>query len=499
MKTPIDRLNVPAADLAESAHKWLLKPGRRLGYMTARVDESDRVVIDTLLLDTRAGSQTLMSAPLGSGQLEYPSLTRHVPAAHWAERRIGDFFGIQAAGHPRWKSLILHDDVWPLDQAPLASKPGRPREPYAFLTVEGEGIHEIPVGPIHAGIIEPGHFRFSCAGEVIAYLTIRLGYQHRGIEKRLAEVPWQRARFLAESAASDTAVGNALAHATALEQLIGIEAPPRSQHLRTIGLELERVANHIGDLGALCGDIGFSAGASLFAPLRGAVLGLAELVTGSRLQRYYVLPGGVSRDLPDGSRRKLGKALIQVRGRLAELVPLMLDNPAVLERMEGTGHLAASFCRDFGVVGPAARASGSSYDVRHVFPHGLFPPRAPVVATRVGGDALCRAQVRADEAFASLDLLAELVDDLPDGSIALPCVKERLAPDSVGIGIVEAWRGELIHWVTTRSDGSIARYAIKDPSFSNWTGLGVAVRGNLVPDFPLCNKSFNLSYSGNDL
>lgn len=498
MIAPIERRDVAAGDLANNVRQWMHDPSHRYGHMTAREEGTGARFVEVLLLDTQMRSYKVVSARLGLDEHEYPSVTREVPAAHWAERRIGDFFGIRASGHPRWKSLILHE-AWPLDLVPLTATPGILREPYRFLTVEGEGIHEIPVGPIHAGIIEPGHFRFSCAGEVIAYLTIRLGYQHRGIERRLSEVPWQKARYLAESAASDTAVGNALAHAVAIENLLGIEVSDRSQHLRTVSLELERIASHVGDLGALCGDIGYSAGASLFGPLRGAALTLGELLSGNRFQRYFVLPGGVARDLAEDTRSKLVSGLMEVRRRLAELTPLMLENPAVLDRMEGIGHLNAGYRRDFGLVGPVARASGSTYDARRFFSHGLFPSQAPPVSTRDSGDVLARAELRAEEAMSSLDLVLRLVDDLPAGPIRTPCDEEELPSGQVGVGIVEAWRGELIHWITTSGDGTIGRYAIKDPSFSNWTGLGVAVRANLVADFPLCNKSFNLSYSGNDL
>jgi Ni,Fe-hydrogenase III large subunit/Ni,Fe-hydrogenase III component G len=487
------RLTVTPHALAGAVHDWLhAGRGRRFGHLTASLDDDGRTVIDVLLLDPSNASATVLSAPLAQGELEYPSVTRQVAAAHRAERALGDFFGIRPTGHPRWKSLILHDDVWPLDIAPLAGTPGLPREPYEFLHVSGEGIHEIPVGPIHAGIIEPGHFRFSCAGEVIVYLEIRLGYQHRGVEKRLAELPWPKARYLAESASSDTPVGNALAHALAIEQLLGVVVPPRAQALRSMSLEIERLANHVGDLGALCGDIGYSAGASLFGPLRAAVLGLGTLLAGSRFQRYYVRPGGVARDLPPCD---FAGAAAKVRKRLRELVPLVLDNAAVVERMEGTGHLSAAHCREFGLVGPAARASGIAYDVREAFGTSAAPP----TTTRKAGDALARTQVRADEAFTSLDLINRLAAELPPGPVLEPCEHLPLPAEAAGVGIVEAWRGELIHWITTDANGRVARYAIKDPSLNNWTGLAIAVRDNLVADFPLCNKSFNLSYSGNDL
>jgi Ni,Fe-hydrogenase III large subunit/Ni,Fe-hydrogenase III component G len=495
----VQRTQIDIEALPPVVQSRLAQPGWRLGHLTARMLEPDRVALEVLLLDTTRGGCEVITAPLPPGSLEYPSLAPVTPAAHRAERAVQDLFGLHAQGHRRSNSLLLHDDVWPVDFTPLAPGLGGSRTPYAFRKVLGEGVHEIPVGPIHAGIIEPGHFRFSCVGEIITNLEIRLGYQHRGIEQHLTQIPWPQTRFLAEAASSDTAAGNALANAVALEQLSGVECPPRAQALRTLALEVERVANHAGDLGALSGDIGFSAGAALFPPLRGAALALAQLLSGNRRQRWYIRPGGVARDLPPARQAAFIEQLAELDHRLHEYVPLILDNPSVLDRMEGTGHLSRSMARDFGLVGPAARASGSDYDARTAFAHGLYPELAPTPACRQSGDVLARAQIKADELWSSLALLAQLVQSLPKGPVRITCEDAMLPAEAVGVGIVEAWRGELIHWVTTDADGGIARYAIKDPSLNNWTGLAIAVRGNLVADFPLCNKSFNLSYSGNDL
>ena len=325
------------AGLASAVQQRLQRPGWRFGHFTARLVDGDTLALEVLLLDTHSGSGEVITAIMPAGVREYPSLAPSVPAAHRAERAIRDFFGLKATGSQRWQSLILHDDVWPLDFTPLAPGLGAAREPYAFREVEGEGLHEIPVGPIHAGIIEPGHFRFSCVGEIVTNLEIRLGYQHRGIEKRLAELPWPQTRYLAESASSDTAVGNALAHADAIEQLLGVVPPPRAQALRTIALELERLSNHAGDLGALSGDIGYSPGAALFPPLRGAALGLGQLLSGNRRQRWYVRPGGVARDLDDSRRRAFAAGLADLARRLRDTIPLVLENSGVLDRMEGTG------------------------------------------------------------------------------------------------------------------------------------------------------------------
>jgi Ni,Fe-hydrogenase III large subunit/Ni,Fe-hydrogenase III component G len=499
MRSAFQKREMALSEMRSEAVRALEQDGWRFGHETALANSDGTLSIETLLLDTNTGNGTILSARIPEGSRDYPSLTPQVHAAHWAERAIGDFFGLKAEGHPRWKSLILHE-AWPAGLAPLCNQSDAEPvfEPYEFMEVRGEGVHEIPVGPIHAGIIEPGHFRFSCLGEIITNLEIRLGYQHRGIERRLEKTPWQQARFLAEAASSDTTVGNSLAHSVAIEQILGITPPPRAQTLRTVALEIERLANHLGDFGGLSGDIGYSAGASIFARLRGATLGLGELLAGSRFQRAYVLPGGVARDIDDARRSEMVRVLSELTRKIEDALPLLLENSAVIERMEGTGRLSPSLAREFGMVGPAGRASGSSYDARAAFHHGVFPERAPRQAGRENGDVLARAQVRGDEIASSLSLLGEMLDSIPASPIK-QAINDSLPPNRVGVGVVEAWRGELVHWITTNDDGRISRYAIRDPSFSNWTGLAIAVRGNLVADFPLCNKSFSLSYSGNDL
>jgi Ni,Fe-hydrogenase III large subunit len=477
----------------------------RFGHEIVRPLPDGAFSLEVLMLNPSQGSGTLFCAEIPKGASGFPSLTLQIPAAHWAERAIGDFFGLEAEGHPRWKSLILHE-AWPANLAPLRNdSPGSTHafdggetESYQFMEVQGEGVHEIPVGPIHAGIIEPGHFRFSCLGEIITNLEIRLGYQHRGIERKLTEIPWQQTRFMAEAASSDTAVGNALAHSAAIEQIIGIEPPPRAQYLRTMALEIERLANHLGDFGGLSGDIGYSVGAATFARLRGAALGLGELLAGTRFKRSFVLPGGVARDLPADRCSTLIKTLDQLARNIKNSIPLVLENPAVIERMEGTGRVTPSLAKEFGLVGPAGRASHSGYDARLSFKHGIYPQHAPTLSQYETGDVLARAQVRGEEILSSLELLSMLAESLPESEISTQ-LPSQLPANQTGIGIVEAWRGELIHWITTDEQGQISRYSIKDPSFNNWTGLAIAVRGNLVADFPLCNKSFNLSYSGNDL
>lgn len=490
---------ITPSGLPQAVAAWLNHPGRRYGHLTARRCHTGHPVLEVLLLDTATGGGVIFSAPLAAGDETFPSLTPGLPAAHWAERAVGDMFGLRADGHPCWKSVLLHDDAWPERITPLSGSVDPSRDPYFFTKVAGEGVHEIPVGPIHAGIIEPGHFRFSCIGEVISNLEIRLGYQHRGVEERLARLPWPRTAYLAESASSDTPIGNALAHAIAVEQLLCITSPPRAQALRTIALEVERIACHAGDLGALAGDIGYSPAASQFPLLRTMCLALGMLLAGTRLQRYYIQPGGVACDLDAERQAAFASLLTKIQRRMDELLPLLFSNPPVIERFTGIGCLSPKLAEELGLVGPAARASGIAYDTRQVFAHGTYPTNAPTLARFETGDVLARAQVRAAELRSSCEVLARLIDDLPAGPMQVEGIPSQLAPNAAGIGIVEAWRGELIHWVTTDSAGAIQRYAIKDPSFNNWTGLALAMPSNLVADFPVCNKSFNLSYSGNDL
>jgi Ni,Fe-hydrogenase III large subunit len=366
--------------------------------------------------------------------------------------------------------------------------------------VKGDGVYEVPVGPIHAGIIEPGHFRFSCLGEVIQNLEIRLGYVHRGVEEAALKVPWRHVRFVAESACSDTTIGNALAHALAIEQIIGLPVPQGVVRLRAVALEMERVASHVGDLGGVSGDIGFAAGAAIFGRLRGSALGLLERLTGSRFGTAYILPGGIGRPLTPALRDSLLRETDSVALEYRRSEPLLMGNAGAVERMEGTGRVKTSLAKEFGLVGPAGRASGIDYDVRSALrqePYGLMMGDVPLGKR---GDVLDRVQVKTQETRASLAMISHLLEAA--GAEKAPETEplpQELPASQVGVGIVEAWRGELTHAVFTDARCQISRYAIRGPSFNNWTGLSIAVRGELLSDFPLCNKSFGLSYSGNDL
>jgi Ni,Fe-hydrogenase III large subunit len=494
-----DVLRVELSDWASVLSDRAKRPGVQYGHLTVRRDAGGGRLLEALLLDFENGSVEVLCAPIPNGTSEFPSVTGALPAAHWAERAIGDLWGLYAVGHQRWKSLLLHE-AWPADVFPFSkAQDGIPaqRESH-FMVVGGTGVHEIAVGPIHAGIIEPGHFRFSCLGEIIANLEIRLGYQHRGVEQRLASVPWRQARHVAESASTDTTVANALAHAEAIEGLWGLEIPKRAASLRTVALEIERLASHLGDLGGLSADIGFALSAATFGRLRGTALGLGQTLSGSRFQRGFLCPGGLAFAVPDAGLRTLGTDLAAMGPLIDEACELLLENPGVQERMDGTGVLPPHLAREFAMVGPTARASGSKLDARGHFPHALYPRLTVDVATEAAGDVLARTVVRRKEIETSFRAIEQALEDLPQGPTVVS-TPDRLPVDKVAVGIVEAWRGCLVHWVTTTADGSIGRYAVRDPSFQNWTGLAISARHGLVADFPLINKSFGLSYSGNDL
>lgn len=498
----VERLIVDVDDRAEKLRSWLRTDHGRLGTITSINGEQ----LITLLLDTADGTAQLWESPLADRT--YSSLTPSIPQCHWFERSAWDLFGLIPRNHPRLKHNLLHEpyepDLVPLQKSEASggelstSASDKMHRDYHHLEVKGKGVYEIPVGPIHAGIIEPGHFRFSCMGEIIVNLEIRLGYVHRGVERRLTEVPWSKACFVAEAAASDSAAANALAHAIAIESILGLNCSARANALRTLSLEIERIAMHIADLGGMAADIGFLAIGSSMSRLRGDALRLGELLTGSRFQRSFIIPGGVRREPSEREFMEILESCKKLRGELIPVTEMFLTNQVACDRMQKTGRLSPKLAADFGLVGVGARASGIEYDARQHFEHGLYPSLKPQPAVHSSGDAYGRAKVRVDEIGTSMNVLEEILENLPAGEI-LSSTPTQLAPNQVGLGVVEAHRGELIHLILTGDHGEIVRYAIKDASVNNWTALAIAVRNNLVSDFPLCNKSFSLSYSGHDL
>ncbi len=418
----------------------------------------------------------------------FPSLTPQHPQAHLFEREIYEQFGCEPIGHPWLKPVRFPGSS--------ASPEPIPRN-HPFFQVQGQEVHEVGVGPVHAGIIEPGHFRFQCHGENVFHLEIQLGYQHRGVEKLLETEASPRIPILAESIAGDTVIGHAMASSMAWESLAKCRLSPRAEALRAIALELERLANHAGDLSALGTDIGFVPTSAYFGRMRGDFLNLLTELSGNRFGRSFIRPGGVTQDLTKDMARSFVIRLRSLQKDLMDVAHLFFETPSVFERMDGIGVVSLKTCQEIGLVGPASRACGQDRDVRKDHPYGIYRFHHVPTVTADEGDVHARAMVRRIEMERSLDLLLSLIEHMPSGEVRSPC--NALSRDSFSVGLVEGWRGEIAHVIMTDLEGNISRYKVKDPSFHNWMGLALALRDQQISDFPLINKSFNLSYAGHDL
>jgi len=454
---------------------------------------ADRIRLFAALAYGDTGALALLTTDVRD---TYAALTPDCAQAHWFEREIAEQWGVVPSGHPWLKPIRFQPpcrvghDVWSRTQPML---PGVTD----FFSVRGKEIHEVAVGPVHAGVIEPGHFRFQCHGERVFHLEISLGYQHRGVERALVGGPTKRTIHYAETLCGDGSVGHATAYCQAIEALAEARVSARAEALRGVALELERLANHVGDLGALAGDVGYLPTASYCGRIRGDLLNLTALICGSRFGRGLVRPGGVGFDVDAGRAAQLQQRLDAALSDVTAAVDLLWDTPSVQARFENTGVVARTTCEALGLVGPAARACGVERDVRHEFPSGIFRFSQIPVATWPSGDVFARAQVRWLEIQRSAAFVRDQIGALPDGRTRASV--GALAPDRVVVSLVEGWRGEICHVAITDDAGRFARYKIVDPSFHNWMGLAMAMRDEQISDFPLCNKSFNLSYCGHDL
>ncbi|MFF4615518.1 hydrogenase large subunit [Nonomuraea jabiensis] len=482
--------DISPAELPEHAAR-LLADGHRLALVSAR-QEADGFGLAYLFVAGGPDRRTELRLRLPLERPAVPSLAHLSFPAGRFEREIRDLYGIAPLDHPLPRRLVRHHH-WPRGWYPMrddAGPPpsfGDPEGPYPFVTVEGQGVYEIPVGPVHAGLIEPGHFRFSVVGETIIKLKARLWFVHKGIEKLFEGRRPADGLDLAERVSGDTSVGHALAYCLAVEEATRTPVSARAQRARAVLLELERLYNHVTDLGALCNDVAFPILHAHAGRIREQLLRINAEVTGHRLLRGGVRLGGVQlRALPDPGR------LHAIGADVAEVAELALGHSVVADRFTGTAVLSGDAARDLGTLGYVARASGLDLDARRDHPFtdlGDFTP-----AHRAGGDVLARFQIRAEEIATSIALITHLVDNPTAPADAPPA-----EASSSGVGLVEGWRGTIAHRIELAPDGTLTRVKIADPSFFNWPALPVALNNAIVPDFPLVNKSFNLSYAGNDL
>ncbi len=443
----------------------------------------------------------LVRVPIPADKPELISLTNAIHAVNWQEREIQDLFGIKLLGHPNPRRCVLHDD-WP-EVHPLrkdfdlrAKLPPFSGPRHKFREVEGEGVFQVPVGPVHAGIIEPGHFLFSVAGEPVLYLQLRMFYVHKGIEKMFESMSVSHCVRLAESISGDSSFAHATAFCHAIERAGGAEVPPRARALRTLCLELERLYNHVADIGAICTDVAFVTANMHAMRLKERVLRVNEQLTGNRLLRGMSCLGGVRFDFDAARLRALAQLVDDFERQFNNLVALIRGNSGTRDRLETTGVLKPEVSRDLGVVGVAGRASGFNHDLRRDIPHAFYDQVEFSVPVFTEGDVQRRMVVRREELFQSLSIIRQVLAKLPSGAIQTKI--EEVPPDRVALGYVEGWRGEIFHWVHTAPGNRLARCKVKDPSLQNWPALSEAILGNIIPDFPVVNKSFNLSYSGTD-
>ncbi len=430
---------------------------------------------------------------------QYRSLTYKIPAANWYEREIQDMFGLIPQGHPDPRRLINFED-WPegvhqlRKDFDIRTKLPRVEGKYVYRRVEGEGVYEIPVGPVHAGVIEPGHFRFSVAGEPIINLEIRHFYTHKGVEKLFENISLDKAVFLAERVSGDNSVAHAVAFCQAVEKIAGIEIPGRAKYIRIILMELERLYNHLGDIAGIATDVAYSFGAAHANKLKEDIMQLNEKVTGSRLLRGMNAIGGVRRDI--GNRKdEILIDLSRFQREFKELAELLFSTSSLMDRIETTGRLYNDVARGLHVVGPAGRASGIDRDTRRDHPYAAYKEVNFKVPVMKNGDVFARTKVRSEEVLQSVGLVEQALWSLPEGNITADV---KNIPDGYALGYTEAPRGETIYWVHIVNN-RIERCKVRDPSFCNWLAIEYAVLDNIVPDFPIINKSLSLSYSGNDM
>lgn len=493
------RADIPRLEIAtfREAVIQAVEAGQRIVALFGHLSGNDGIAMTVVLAHDVSGLLSVATTRIAE---KYPALTPDCPQAHWFEREIAEQWAVIPEGHPWLKPIRFHkpyrsgNTPWSQAGAGVPIQPGVTD----YFRVEGGEVHEVAVGPVHAGIIEPGHFRFQCHGENVFHLEIELGYQHRGIERYLCGGPDNRTIHYMETAAGDTTIGHALAYCHILESLGNVRVPAHAQVVRGIALELERLANHTGDLGALANDVGFLPTSSYCGRIRGDWLNLTAVLCGNRFGRRLIVPGGVGQKLDASGLEEIQNRLDVLERDLDDAVNLLWSTSSVMARFEETGLITREVAEEIGLVGPAARACGIERDIRQDFPSGIYRYSHIPISTWQSGDVFARALVRWTECRHSIAFIRRQLKMLPDGEIAAPDA-DRLDLDSMTVSMVEGWRGGICHVALTDIAGRFEHYKIVDPSFHNWFGLALSLRGQQISDFPLCNKSFNLSYCGHDL
>ncbi len=472
-----------------------VKSHARVAALFARVAAAGHMELYVVLAADHHG--TLQVAKTSLQDDAYPALTPLCTQVHLFERELAENWGLRPLGHP-WlkpvrftKSRRSAHDAWDRKDDEITVGVAD------FYRVRGAEVHEVAVGPVHAGIIEPGHFRFQCHGEQVFQLEISLGYQHRGVERALLGGPNARTLPYMETLAGDTTIGHTTAYCQNVEALSGCDISARAAAVRVVALELERLANHTGALGALAGDIGFLPTASFCGRLRGDFLNLTASICGNRFGRSLVRPGGVRFDVEPRHVTDLLARIETAHREVEQAVDLLWTTPSVQARFEQTGNLSQELARELGLVGVAARACGIERDVRRDFPTGMYRFVQIPTAVSQTGDVFARAYVRWLEIERSVDFLRDILGSLPAGAACI--TPSTLRPEHLSVSLVESFRGEICHVALTDVGGRLDTYKVVDPSFHNWMGLAMALRNQQISDFPLCNKSFDLSYCGHDL
>jgi len=482
---------------------------KQMGLRWAAIwgDEQDHDIVLSVVLVYQGDYLVLRTAMTGDD----PAIASHTPvyvAADRMERHLADMLGVQFIDHPDARRWTRHR-AWEADEYPLrASFPLTGRREgltpadsdYPFPTIQGSGVYEIPVGPVHAGIIEPGHFRFQAAGEPILRLEERLGYVHKGIEKLAIGRDVEGLVRLAGRVSGDSTIAHSWAACQALERACGVKIPQRAAIIRGLLCERERIANHVGDIGAICNDVGFAFAQMQCQALREQWLRNSQALSGHRLMMDSLLPGGVRFDIDPAVSEQLRAEHVWLREQVRPLFDILNDHPSLEDRLLTTGYLSLESAEELGVSGYVGKASGQAIDLRKDSPYAPYSRLQFSVAQSKAGDVAARMAIRQQEIYSSLELMNEMLDLLentPESSE----IQTRLtaAPGAEGLGLIDGWRGEIISHVRLDDEGRIAHYFVRDPSWFSWPALERIVLGNIVPDFPVCNKSVNASYSGQDL